>query len=59
MKKAEKQVEQMKAKYEEKLTRIEPLNITYEQEMRKVYDKWSKDEERRKDFNESCVINYT
>lgn len=56
--KCEKNVEAAKRKYEEKLSRIEPLNQSYEDEMRKVYSRWAKDEERRKDFLQRTLVDY-
>lgn len=58
MQKCEKNVEAAKRKYEEKLSRIEPLNQSYEDEMRKVYSRWAKDEERRKDFLQRTLVDY-
>ena len=48
----------MKKKYEEKLSRIGPLNRSYEEEMQKVYDRWVKDEEKRKDFLQRTLVEY-
>ena len=48
----------MKSKYEEKLARIEPINGIYENDMRKVADKWSREEEKRKDFLQETLVNY-
>ena len=48
----------MKKKYEEKLTRIDPLNSTYETEMRAVYTRWEKDEMMRKDFLQQTLVDF-
>lgn len=56
--KSEKNMASMKKKYEEKLARIDPLNSTYETEMKNVYEKWEKDEIRRKDFLQQTLVNY-
>ena len=48
----------MQGKYEEKLSRIEPINKSYEDEMRKVYSKFSKAEEERKDFLQRIMVEF-
>lgn len=48
----------LQAKYEEKLTRIEPINKSYEDEMRKVYSKFAKAEEERKDFLQRVMVEF-
>lgn len=58
LRKCGKNVSAMKKKYDEKLARIEPLNITYEAEMKEVYGKWEKDEIKRKDFLQQTLLNY-
>ena len=58
IRKCENNVNNMKKKYEEKLSRIGPLNSSYEKEMRNVYDKWAKDEEKRKDFMQRLLVDY-
>ena len=58
MRKTENNMNAMKKKYEEKLTRIEPLNNTYESEMKIVYDRWEKDEIKRKDFLQQTLVNF-
>lgn len=56
--KCEKVVGTMKKKYEEKLSRIGPLNSSYEEEMRSVYNRWAKDEDRRKTFIQRTLLEY-
>jgi hypothetical protein len=48
----------MKTKYQEKLSRIEPINKSYEDEMRKVYSKFAKAEEGRKDFLQRVMVEF-
>ena len=56
--KSEKTVSTMSGKYEEKLTRIEPINKSYEDEMRKVYSKFAQAEEERKDFLQRVMVEF-
>jgi len=56
--KQEKSVSTMQGKYEEKLSRIEPINKSYEDEMKKVYSKFSKAEEERKDFLQRIMVEF-
>ncbi|XP_065646840.1 protein kinase C and casein kinase substrate in neurons protein 1 isoform X2 [Hydra vulgaris] len=58
LRKSENAVSTMQQKYDEKLKRISPLNITYESDMQQVYNKWAKDEEKRLDFLQRTLIDF-